>query len=135
MSYSSRFLLRLTKCSSSFYTVIFISYPQLIYYFKDQLVLQSYSHQWKAQAGLEQVNVLYKQSFSFVPPSLSLFFNTQKANMSNFKFQLGFNACNCVKKILKLSDNMYSNKLSSVFYEFIFFNKSLFTNYHFNRDW
>ena len=36
--------------------------------------------------------------FSFVPPSLSLFFNTQKANMSNFKFQLGFNACNCVKK-------------------------------------
>ena len=40
-----------------------------------------------------------------------------------------------LKKILKLSDNMYSNKLSSVFYEFIFFNKSLFTNYHFNRDW
>ena len=39
-----------------------------------------------------------------------------------------------LKKILKLSDNMYSNKLSSVFYEFIFFNKSLFTNYHFNRD-
>lgn len=27
-----------------------------------------------------------------------------------------------LKKILKLSDNMYSNKLSSVFYEFIFFN-------------
>ena len=49
-----------------------------------------------------------------LPPSF-FFFNTQKANMSNFKFQLGFNACNCVKKILKLSDNMYSNKLSSVF--------------------
>lgn len=40
------------------------------------------------------------------------------------------------KKILKLSDNMYSNKLNYLpfFKKFIFFNKSLFTNYHFNRD-
>lgn len=37
-----------------------------------------------------------------------------------------------LKKILKLSDNMESNKLPSVFDEF---NKSPFTNYHFNRDW
>ena len=44
--------------------------------------------------------------FSFVPPSLSLFFNTQKANMSNFKFQLGFMLVIVLKKILKLSHNM-----------------------------
>lgn len=49
-----------------------------------------------------------------LPPSL-FFLIHKKPTCQNFKFQLGFNACNCVKKILKLSDNMYSNKLSSVF--------------------
>lgn len=68
-----------------------------------------------------------------LPPSLFFLIHkkpTCQISSSNLVLMLVI----VLKKILKLSDNMYSNKLSSVFYEFIFFNKSLFTNYHLNRD-
>ena len=68
-----------------------------------------------------------------LPPSLFFLIHkkpTCQISSSNLVLMLVI----VLKKILKLSDNMYSNKLSSVYYELIFFNKSLFTNYHFNRD-
>lgn len=68
-----------------------------------------------------------------LPPSLFFLIHkkpTCQISSSNLVLMLVI----VLKKILKLSDNMYSNKLYSVYYELIFFNKSLFTNYHFNRD-